>query len=74
MKLMNPSIRLLAVCALAIAAMPGCEREEGPAEKAGKAIDEAVETSGNAVEEAGEKIDKAFEEAEKKRKEAEDKD
>ena len=74
MKMMNPAIRLLAVCALAVAAAPGCEREEGPAEKAGKAIDEAVETSGNAVEEAGKKIDEAFEEAEKKRKEAEDKD
>ncbi len=62
--------RLLAVCALTVLSGPGCETEEGPAEKAGKAIDEAVESSGNAVEKAGRKIDEAFEEADKKRKEA----
>ena len=74
MKLIHPAIRLLAVCALAIAAGPGCEREEGPAEKAGKAIDEALESGENAVEKAGKKIDEAIEEAEKKREEADGKD
>ena len=74
MKLPGNTIRVMAVCALTLAAGPGCEREEGPAEKAGKAIDEALETSGNAVEKAGKKIDEAIEEAEKKREEADGKD
>jgi hypothetical protein len=48
----------------------GC-REEGPAEQAGKAIDEAAESAGEGVqgledgplEEAGEEADEAIEEA-----------
>lgn len=46
----------------------GCERKEGPAEKAGKAIDnagdkveESVENAGDKVEEAGDKIEDAVE-------------
>ena len=50
----------------------GCSRDEGPAERAGEAIDEAMEETGNAVEKAGREIDEAIEEAEKKRKEADE--
>ncbi len=43
---------LLAVLALGLAA---CEKE-GPAERAGEKIDEAVESAGDAIEDAGDKI------------------
>lgn len=41
-------------------ALTGC-REEGPAERAGKAIDQAAEDAGDAAEEAGDAIEEAFE-------------
>jgi hypothetical protein len=34
----------------------GCEANEGPAEKAGEKIDNAVENTGEAIEEAGDKL------------------
>ena len=38
----------------------GCEKHEGPAEKAGKDIDHGLEKAGEKIEEAGEKLkDKA---------------
>lgn len=56
--------------ALTLALGAGCSREEGPAEKAGKAIDNAVEDSKNAVEKAEDKVEDAVDEAEKKMKDA----
>jgi hypothetical protein len=49
-------VNLLLVLILAVSAMavvPGC-KEKGPAEKAGEAVDEAVENVGDAVEDATE--------------------
>lgn len=70
---MKPTSTLTAaLIALTLCWTTGCSRDEGPAEKAGKAIDEAVEETGNAVEKAGREIDEAMEEAEKKRKEADE--
>lgn len=43
----------------------GCQKEEGPAEKAGKAIDNAVQKAGKEIEKAGENIQKSAEEAKK---------
>lgn len=34
----------------------GCEKQEGPVEKAGKEVDKAAEKVGQKVEKAGEKI------------------
>ena len=48
---------------LFLAGLSGCERE-GPAERAGKAIDEAVEDTGEALEDAGEAIEDKKEEVE----------
>ena len=49
-----------------LAALAGCQKQEGPAETAGKKIDQAVEKSGEKIDEAkeklGEKIEKAGEE------------
>jgi hypothetical protein len=40
---------------LAMGALAACE-QEGPAERAGEAIDNATENTGEAIERAGEKI------------------
>ncbi|MDP2827204.1 MAG: hypothetical protein Q8O37_01215 [Sulfuricellaceae bacterium] len=41
------------------AALPGCQKQEGPAEQAGKEIDTAVEKAGAQIEKAGENIQDA---------------
>ncbi|HUX89196.1 MAG TPA: hypothetical protein VMV48_00710 [Gallionellaceae bacterium] len=46
-----------------IAALSGCEK--GPAEKAGAAIDNAVNKTGQQVDKAGDKIDDAVDNAKK---------
>lgn len=51
------------IAGLMVAGLSGCEREE-PAERAGKAIDEAVEDAGEALEDAGEAIEDKQEEIE----------
>jgi len=38
-----------------LVALPGCEKE-GPAERAGKSIDDAVEKTGDQIEKAGDAI------------------
>ena len=49
-----------------LAALFGCQKPEGPAEKAGKKVDQTVEKAGEKIEEvkekAGEKIEKAGQE------------
>ena len=45
----------LVVSALLVA-LPGCERNEGPAEQAGESIDNAVEKTGDQIEKAGDAI------------------
>ena len=45
--------------------LAACERKEGPGERAGKAVDKAVETTGRKIEEAGEKIQDAAKDAKK---------
>ena len=49
-----------------LAALAGCQKQEGPAEKAGKKVDQTVEKAGEKIEEvkekAGEKIEKAGQE------------
>ncbi len=34
----------------------GCDRQEGPAEQAGKGVDQAMHTAGEKIESAGESI------------------
>lgn len=43
--------------------LPGCQ--EGHMERAGKAVDEAVEDTGEALEDAGEAVEDAIEEQKK---------
>jgi predicted small secreted protein len=48
----------LVISALLVA-LPGCEKQEGPMEKAGKSVDNATESVGEHVENAGEAIQDA---------------
>ena len=57
------SIGKSVIAALAMSAvivgLSGCENREGPAERAGKAVDKVVDKAGQQVERAGEKIQDA---------------
>lgn len=39
-----------------LASLTGCQKQEGPVERAGKEVDKVVEKAGQQVEKAGEKI------------------
>lgn len=41
------------------AALSGCQKQEGPAEQAGKQVDKAVEHMGDQMEKAGDSIEDA---------------
>ena len=44
------------IMSVLLVALPGCEKQEGPMEKAGQSIDNATESIGEHVEDAGEAI------------------
>ena len=48
----------LALAALLVA-LSGCQKQEGPAERAGKEVDQAVDKVGQQIEKAGDKIEDA---------------
>jgi hypothetical protein len=54
----------LAVTVLAVG-MSSCEKKEGPVERAGKAIDKTVESTGQQLEKAGQAIQDAAKDAKK---------
>ena len=49
-----------------IAGLFCCQKKEGPAERAGKQIDQGVEQAGQQIEKAGEKIQAAAKDTDKK--------
>jgi hypothetical protein len=55
------TIYSFAFCAVAalLVALPGCQRQEGPAERAGREVDKAVEKTGQQIQKAGERIQDA---------------
>ena len=53
---------------LLLAALSGCQKQEGPAEKAGKAVDKAVDKAGQQIEKAGESIQDAAKSEKKDKK------
>lgn len=61
----NKYVTTAFVVSILVAALSGCQKEEGPAERAGKSIDNAVEKSGQQIEKAGEKIEDAAKDAKK---------
>ena len=42
-----------------LATLPACQKQAGPAERAGKEVDQAVEKAGQHIEKAGETIQDA---------------
>jgi predicted small secreted protein len=46
-----------------LAALSGCQKQEGPAEQAGKEVDNAAEQAGKDVDKAAEKVGEQIEEA-----------
>lgn len=50
---------IVAVMAVALLMLSGCQKPEGPAEHAGKEIDKATEKAGQQIEKAGENIQDA---------------
>jgi hypothetical protein len=59
---MMKSVKILStalVMSALLVALSGCEKQEGPMEKAGKSVDSATESLGEHVEDAGEAIQDA---------------
>ena len=65
MKCTKTGIAAALAAAVLLAGLAGCKKEEGPAERAGKALDNAVQEAGKQIEKAGEKIQDAAKEAQK---------
>ena len=63
---LGKSVMAALVMSVLIAGLSGCQKKEGPVERAGKQIDKAVEKAGQQVEKAGEKIEDAVKDANKK--------
>jgi hypothetical protein len=66
MKIYNGIVAAI-LAGLMLTGLSGCE-QEGPAERAGKAVDEAIEDTGEAIEDAQEKVEDAIEEREESNK------
>jgi hypothetical protein len=60
----NKSVAAAMAAAVLIAGLYGCQKE-GPAERAGKQVDKAVDKTGKQIEKAGEKIQDAAKDAKK---------
>jgi predicted small secreted protein len=56
-----------------VAGLSGCQKKEGPAERAGKAIDNAVDKTEKQIDKSMEKVGEKMEEAGEKMKDAADK-
>ena len=58
---MKPAKRITGVLAVTavLVALSGCQKQEGPAEHAGKQVDKAMEKAGQQIEKAGDSIQDA---------------
>ncbi len=63
---LGKSVMAALVMSVLIVGLPGCQKKEGPVERAGKQIDKAVEKAGQQIEKAGEKIEDAAKDVNKK--------
>lgn len=59
------NVSAVLVALVLVSALSACEKKEGPAERAGKAIDNTVQSAGQQIEKAGEKIQDAANDAKK---------
>ena len=53
------SVVAVMVLGMLVAGLVGCQKKEGPAERAGKAMDKAAKKAGQEIEKAGEKLNDA---------------
>ena len=53
------------VLGILVIGLSACEKKEGPAERAGKAVDKTVESAGQQLEKAGQDIQDAAKDAKK---------
>lgn len=63
---LRDSVGAAVVISALLLALPACQKQEGPAERAGKEADKAVEKLGQQIEKAGEKIQDTAKGAQKK--------
>lgn len=55
----SKSVMLAAVASALMMVLAGCPQKEGPAERAGKSVDKAIDKAGQKIEKAGESIQDA---------------
>lgn len=67
MEMTNFSQKMIAAMAVSVLVfgLSGCEKKEGPMERAGKEVDKTVEKAGQQIEKAGEKIQDTVQDAKK---------
>lgn len=56
MKKINYHVCTVMLLGILIASVAGCEKKQGPMERAGEKIDKAVEKTGDSIEKTGEKL------------------
>ncbi len=57
-------LRMLLMTLAAVFLLAACESDDGPAERAGEEVDEAMESAGDAMEDAADKVEEAADDAE----------
>jgi hypothetical protein len=65
MKMLNKCACTFLAAGVLMLGLAACEEKAGPAERAGKEVDKAVENVGRNIEKAGEKIQDAAQDAKK---------
>ena len=56
---LNRSVSITLMAVALMVALPACQKQEGPAERAGKEVDKAADNVGQQLEKAGESIQDA---------------
>lgn len=65
MKNTGRKLSAVLVASAFLVALTGCENKQGPAERAGKEVDKAVEKAGRQIEKVGDSIQDAAKDAKK---------
>ena len=65
MKALVKAVGTALVLGVLLTSIPACQKPEGPAERAGKAVDNAVDKAGRQIEKAGDDIQDAAKEGKK---------
>lgn len=61
----RPSVAAASIAAILLLGLAACQKPEGPAERAGKSIDEATQKAGQELQKVGQQIQDAANEAKK---------